>query len=97
MKNIEEFLLVSASQIFQVGLKFLRQKLYTVDNPGWRLQVELVGTKLENLNIERESYEISETDWYTFIIKDKKFDAAGDPSKLEILIENFKRIVDQQD
>ncbi|MBL0319046.1 MAG: hypothetical protein IPP74_07135 [Alphaproteobacteria bacterium] len=69
----------------------------TLDNPGWRVKIELTDTKLENLSINRQTYETSETDWYTFIIKDQVFDATGDPTKLEILIESFRGIVDQQD
>ncbi|MBL0319088.1 MAG: hypothetical protein IPP74_07345 [Alphaproteobacteria bacterium] len=68
----------------------------TIDNPGWRVRIDLAETKLENLSIDRQTYETSETDWYTFIIKDKKFDAAGDPSKLEILIESFRVIVKKE-
>ncbi|MBL0319037.1 MAG: hypothetical protein IPP74_07090 [Alphaproteobacteria bacterium] len=68
----------------------------TLDNPGWRVKIELTDTKLENLSINRQTYETSETDWYTFIIKDQVFDATGDPTKLEILIESFRGIVDQQ-
>ncbi|MBL0319083.1 MAG: hypothetical protein IPP74_07320 [Alphaproteobacteria bacterium] len=71
-------------------------KISTLDNPGWRVQIDLVGTNLEDLSINRQTYETSETDWYTFIIKDQVFDATGDPTKLEILIESFRVIVDQQ-
>ncbi|MBL0319093.1 MAG: hypothetical protein IPP74_07370 [Alphaproteobacteria bacterium] len=46
--------------------------------------------------MDRKTFEPSETDWYTFIIKDQVFDATGDPTKLEILIESFRGIVDQQ-
>ncbi|MBL0319042.1 MAG: immunity 53 family protein [Alphaproteobacteria bacterium] len=72
-------------------------KISTIDNPGWRVKIDLVGTNLENLTLDRQTYETSETDWYTFIIKDQVVDATGDPTKLEILIESFRGIVDQQD
>jgi hypothetical protein len=68
-------------------------KIYTVDNPGWVIRVDLRYTAIENLTIDYVLVEDSETDWYGFSIKDKYFDGGGDLTKLPKLIEIFKKIV----
>jgi len=40
-----------------------------------------------------DSKEISESDWYAIKIKDKKFQAAGDPTKLDFLLGKFRELV----
>ena len=40
-----------------------------------------------------DSKEISESDWYAIKIKDKKFQAVGDPTKLDFLLGKFRELV----
>ena len=47
----------------------------TLDNPGWRLRVDLVGTELEALAATRGRVERSETDWLDWRIADGRFEA----------------------
>ena len=68
-------------------------KIQTLDNPGWDIVIDLRYTDLENLNLNHTLIEASEHDWYFYSIKDKKFNAAGDLSKLNFLLEKFKEIV----
>ena len=66
----------------------------TLDNPGWHIQIDLEETKYENLSFNYQLQEISETDWYCVESKDKKFIGSGDPTKLETLILQFKKLID---
>jgi len=47
----------------------------TLDNPGWRLQVELVGTELEALADASGSIERSSTDWLVWQVGNGRFEA----------------------
>jgi len=58
----------------------------TIDNPGWRVTIDLEGTNCENRvfrNIEKEE---SQDNWYQCFLRDGKFEGAGGPCNLfEIL------------
>jgi hypothetical protein len=66
----------------------------TLDNPGWNIAIDLSETSLEGTEIEYESIEQSETDWYAVYIKDSIFSAHGDPTKLEFLLNKFKELAE---
>jgi hypothetical protein len=69
-------------------------KINTVDNPGWYIEIDLAFTSLENENIDIGTIENSEHDWYFYQIKDKKFRASGDTTKLFFLLGKFKEIAE---
>lgn len=69
-------------------------KIETLDNPGWSVIIDLNDTNLENLEREYRLIENSDEDWYALSIKDSKFQASGDPFKLEILLQKFKEITE---
>ena len=65
-------------------------KIETIDNPGWNITIDLTDTDLEDLPEKQyEFIENSEDDWYGISIKNKIFSGAGDPSKLEFIINEF--------
>ena len=66
----------------------------TIDNPGWHVQIGLVDTELGGLEIDYNLEEGTENDWYNISIKENKYNAAGDPTKLEFLLENFRALVE---
>lgn len=70
-------------------------QIYTLDNPGWKVIIDLSGTPVESLNIEPSLIENSAADWYVYSIKNSTFDATGDPQKLQFLLEQFKLIVEK--
>lgn len=81
-------------------------KVATLDNPGWTIEIDLEGTVLEDLQIEYKLVEGTETyvdvfgaiqsaDWYGFSIKDKQYNACGDPTKLRFLLEEFRRLAQE--
>jgi hypothetical protein len=65
----------------------------TLDNPGWRVEIDLENTVYESLSIKHKTKDSSETDWYTIEIKDKKFIGNGDPTKLETIIKEFRELI----
>jgi hypothetical protein len=66
----------------------------TLDNPGWDIKIELEGTELEGLEMKLILNNIDDNDWYGLKVEHNVFEAFGDPSKLEFLLTEFKKIVD---
>jgi hypothetical protein len=64
--------------------------LETLDNPGWRLKVDLCGTVLAGLNVERTMTESSDTDWTTWWVEDDVFQAAGGAMSLNDILAAFR-------
>lgn len=62
----------------------------TLDNPGWRVKIDLAGTPLENLKMEKLSADRGEDDWVFCTIRDQKFEGHGDPMKLVAILEAFR-------
>jgi len=61
----------------------------TLDNPGWRLAVDLTDTELEGRTLNRIVKETSETDWIQQWCDGLKFEAACGPLNLGEAIEAF--------
>jgi hypothetical protein len=67
----------------------------TTDNPGWLINIDLTDIEL-NFNSEIiKKVDISDDDWYFFKIKDEKFVAGGDITKLYFLLNSFKSIIQE--
>ena len=66
----------------------------TIDNPGWRVTINFEGTSCENKEFQTKKIENSETDWYHCFIQNGKFEGAGDPDKLIIILESFRSWVE---
>jgi hypothetical protein len=62
----------------------------TLDNPGWKLEVALADTALENKPFAelKRDYE-GETEWLICFLRDGKFMGRCGPLKLEEMIEVF--------
>ncbi len=65
-------------------------KIYTVDNPGWRVQVGLLDTDLEGKLFEEVKVERSEKDWYRCWVKDRMFQGACGSRNLLEMLEVFR-------
>ncbi len=63
----------------------------TLDNPGWKLDINLADTELEGLSIERVLIERSEHDWIAYETKDGRFVGACGPLCLNELVAVFKK------
>lgn len=68
--------------------------IVTIDNPGWSVRIDFEGTGISINEHPWTLVENGDQDWYGYEIKQDKFDAAGDPSKLETLIGIFRQLVE---
>jgi|LakMenE01Jun11ns_1017448.scaffolds.fasta_scaffold9833460_2 hypothetical protein len=70
-------------------------KIETLDNPGWSLIIDIQDSQQQNLkNIPWHFIENNKNDWYGYKIEEGKFEASGDPYKLDYLIKLFREIVE---
>lgn len=51
-------------------------RIGTLDNPGWRLRISLVGTELENKKFNEIKLERSENDWLFCFVAEGHFEGA---------------------
>ena len=64
--------------------------IHTIDNPGWRVTINLEGTPSENKVFEDMEKETNEDDWYQCFLRDGKFEGAGGPSNLIDILNIFE-------
>ena len=64
-------------------------KIGTLDNPGWTLEIDLIGTHSEHRTLEQNTIERSEQDWIVYWVAEKKFKAAMGPRNLGEAIQIF--------
>lgn len=70
-------------------------KIYTADNPGWCVDIDILGTSVEGKEFSLFQYDNGDADWIICKVKDGRFIGAGDSSKLEEIIQIFKEWVEQ--
>jgi len=63
-------------------------KLYTVDNPGWFLEIDLAETCLDKLEYDLK-IDNSEDDWFFIKVEEQTLKASGDPRKLTTILTIF--------
>ena len=67
-------------------------RIDTLDNPGWRVAIDIAGTDLEGRTftpIKRGLEEDSTTDWHSIRVIQNRFEGAGDPTKLAFILDQF--------
>ena len=64
-------------------------KMETLDNPGWRVTIDLLGTPLQDIPFVEISDLDHVTDWMRCWVENCKFEAAGGTSKLEEMLSEF--------
>lgn len=67
----------------------------TLDNPGWRITIDLCGTGLEQKRFETVNIESSNTNWIQCNVSGSKFIGAGGPENLEDIILIFLNWVNE--
>jgi hypothetical protein len=65
----------------------------TIDNPGWSVTVDLFGTNLEALRFQTYRDDKGEGDWILCEVSGGKFVGAGDPGKLQTILEIFVSLI----
>jgi hypothetical protein len=61
----------------------------TIDNPGWSITINLVGTKLEGKHFPIVEIENNDTDWLYCTVKDQKFQGDGGVRNLTEILKIF--------
>lgn len=64
-------------------------KIYTLDNPGWTIEIDLAETRLSNVVFSTTTIDRSESDWIYCTVTDGVFRGAGGINNLDELIEIF--------
>ncbi len=62
----------------------------TIDNPGWRVMVDLSGTELEDSKLDREVIARSSDDWLQFWSDGLRFEAVAGPRNLGQALDAFR-------
>jgi len=70
-------------------------RIYTLDNPGWAVEIDYWATEIDGYISPLQLFEISDDDWYSYRFEDDKYLGMGDPSKLELIIATFLNIKDK--
>ena len=65
-------------------------KIESLDNPGWSLEVNLVGTDLEGRILDRQFTEKGEHEWMDARSDGQQFYAAGGPRDLGRIVAAFR-------
>jgi hypothetical protein len=65
-------------------------RLTTLDNPGWRLTIDLEGTALEGQALAWVKVETSDTDWLHYRAEANRFEAAGGARNLTAMLRAFR-------
>lgn len=66
-------------------------RISTVDNPGWRVRIDLTGTVLESQLFPKVETHNSDQDWMICWVQDRVFEAAGGPRNLKQILLTFRR------
>ncbi len=65
-----------------------------LENPGWHLTINLVGTSAVNARPQQLRLETQGGDWLACSIAGECFEGSGDPRRLEQIIGVFRRWVE---
>jgi hypothetical protein len=67
-------------------------RIETLDNPGWKVTIDLAYTDIENIEIPHSLNEAGEDHWVGYSVEKKKFIGASSPSHLNDLLKVFKAL-----
>jgi hypothetical protein len=84
---IQEWMFQNCDGVWENAQTFT---ITTIDNPGWSVTVNLVGTKLENELFPIVDIENNEMDWLYCTIKNKQFQGDGGVKNLIKILEIFR-------
>ena len=71
-------------------------KIDTIDNPGWKVGIDLFETELHDLQIEYGLEQRSDQDWVGISVTKQIFKGIGDPTQLEVILERFRDLIENQ-
>lgn len=65
-------------------------QIYTLDNPGWGIEISLTDTYLEERQFETVQEYMNDNNWIHCSKNDGLFKGGGDCNKLDIILEIFR-------
>ena len=65
-----------------------------IDNPGWRVKIDLKGTSHEGRAFDLIKVDNSESDWFHYWAAEGRFEAAGGPTNLGDILAVFRSWVE---
>lgn len=65
-------------------------KIDTLDNPGWKVSIDLSDTPLETKVFNRIQNVYGDNNWMCCMVKDRVFYGSGDTDKLKEILTTFK-------
>ena len=68
----------------------------TVDNPGWYLTIDLIGTELEGVSFQNVQENKYDTNWYFCLVRNNIFEASCGPSNLDTILLMFRNWVEEK-
>lgn len=71
--------------------------IITIDNPGWSVGIQLTGTDLEGIAMQKIKIDRGDDDWYFCYISDNEFCGVGDMHKLSIILDHFCQLIQLED
>jgi hypothetical protein len=73
-------------------------KIETLDNPGWSVEIDLRGTRMETVAFSLVEHNIEDdVDWWYCQVEDKVFKGGGGIRSLEPMLDVFKNWVSAHD
>ena len=64
-------------------------RIETLDNPGWRVVIDLEGTPLEGREFREIAELLPERDWIRCWVAENRFEGAGGPKRLSDIVRIF--------
>lgn len=61
----------------------------TLDNPGWQVRIDIVGTRLENQGFKEVNWSDDHHDWLRCRVREGRFEGVGGPAKLHQILKVF--------
>lgn len=68
-------------------------KIETLDNPGWSVSIDLVGTDFEALEVTQERVNRTENDWFHIRTRDGRLEGHGGPGNLVEILQRFEALL----
>ena len=63
--------------------------IQSLDNPGWSVEIDLEGTRLEDASLHEVRVERSDRDWYRCWVESNVFHGRGGPGNLREMVGAF--------
>ena len=74
-------------------------KIETLDNPGWKVEIDLVDTKYQEMKALPKSHkvDVDDANWIVCNMDARKFSGYGDSTKLGEILDIFNKWVQADD